>query len=80
MATAGMGDVLSGIIAAFLAQGLDPLQAAQTGVLVHSLAAEEYARNFDANSLIASDVIDRIAEVTQSLKKIQQDTRRDNLF
>lgn len=74
MATAGMGDVLSGIIAAYLAQGLDPLLAAQTGVLVHSLAAEEYARNFDANSLIASDVIDRIAMVSQSLKQIQQGT------
>lgn len=71
MATAGMGDVLSGLIGAYLAQGLEPLQAAQIGVLVHALAAEEYALTFDANSLIASDVIDRIAVVTRRIQQLQ---------
>lgn len=68
MATAGMGDVLSGMIAAFMAQGLTPLNAAQTGVLVHALAAEYYANKRDASSLIASDVIDRISLVVRDIR------------
>lgn len=70
MATAGMGDVLSGIIAAFLAQGLTPLQAAQTGVLVHALAAEYYATEQDAACLIASDVIDRVSRVVRDIRQL----------
>ncbi len=63
MATAGMGDVLAGIIGGYLAQGLAPLKAAQTGVLIHALAAEYYARKQDAASLIASDVMAEISSV-----------------
>ena len=40
LATAGSGDVLTGVIAAFLAQGCAPLAAAQLGVYVHGLAGE----------------------------------------
>lgn len=53
LATAGTGDVLSGIIAAFVARGLDPLRAAAAGAFVHGRAA---ALGF-AVGLIASDVI-----------------------
>ena len=67
MATAGMGDVLSGVIGAYLAQGLQPLQAARSAVLVHALAAEQFAREQDANSLIASDVIAGIGRVVRRI-------------
>ncbi len=69
MATAGMGDVLSGFIAAYLAQGLSPENAAQTGVLAHALAAEHYAKEHDSASLIASDVIDRVSLVVREIRQ-----------
>lgn len=44
MAVGGMGDVLAGVIAALMAQGLAPAQAARAGVLAHALAGDEAAR------------------------------------
>lgn len=58
MATAGMGDVLSGVIAALMAQGMSPLDAASHGVCMHGYAADQQAMN--QTTLIASDVIDRL--------------------
>ncbi|HID00329.1 MAG TPA: bifunctional ADP-dependent NAD(P)H-hydrate dehydratase/NAD(P)H-hydrate epimerase, partial [Piscirickettsiaceae bacterium] len=40
MATGGMGDVLTGVITALLAQGLSPMHAASTGVCLHGQAAD----------------------------------------
>ena len=40
MATAGMGDALTGIIASLIGQGLNDLEAASTGVLLHALAGD----------------------------------------
>ncbi len=57
MASGGMGDVLTGVIAALLAQGLDAWHAAQAGVLAHALAASSAARRGGARGLLASDVI-----------------------
>jgi len=68
MATAGMGDVLSGIIGGYLAQGMTPLEAAETAVLVHALAAEHFAQEHDEASLIASDVINRISLVVKEMR------------
>lgn len=56
MASGGMGDLLTGIIAAFLAGGADPLAAAVAGVHYHGRAADLAAEN-DPRSLIASDVL-----------------------
>ena len=56
MATAGMGDVLTGVIAGLVAQGIDPKPAARLGVLVHALAGDSAARG-GQRGLIASDVI-----------------------
>lgn len=56
MATAGMGDVLSGVIGGLLAQGLSPLAAAQTGVVLHAYAGDEAAEQ-GQRGLIATDVI-----------------------
>ena len=63
MAVAGMGDVLSGIVAGLMGQGLEPLQAAKLGVVIHSRAAEAYPNTAHPHSLIASDVIEKIGSV-----------------
>ncbi|MEJ2309364.1 MAG: NAD(P)H-hydrate dehydratase [Gammaproteobacteria bacterium] len=55
MATAGMGDVLTGVIAALLAQGLDSAVAAETGVALHAAAADEAAKQ-GMRGMIASDL------------------------
>jgi NAD(P)H-hydrate epimerase len=61
LATAGTGDVLSGIAAAMLARGLEPFAAACAAVLAHARAGREAARRLGAaESVIASDVIDSI--------------------
>ncbi len=58
MATAGSGDVLTGIIAAMLAQGLDSRRAAAVGVYLHGIAGEAAALNLTSYCVTASDLID----------------------
>jgi hydroxyethylthiazole kinase-like uncharacterized protein yjeF len=61
LATAGTGDVLSGMVAALLARGLDPFAAACAAVLAHARAGREAAARVGAaESVIATDVIDSI--------------------
>jgi ADP-dependent NAD(P)H-hydrate dehydratase / NAD(P)H-hydrate epimerase len=67
MATAGMGDALSGIIGSFLGQGLTPLDAAAAGVYVHSMAGDLASVSKGFYGLIASDVIESIPEVISDL-------------
>ena len=56
MATAGMGDLLSGIIGGLLAQGLEPSQAAQLGCCLHSAAADLAVEERGARGLTATDI------------------------
>lgn len=58
LATAGTGDVLSGIVGAFLAQGLDPLRAAGFGAHVHGAAS----RWGHSRGLVAGDLPDLVAD------------------
>ena len=61
LATAGTGDVLSGIAAAMLARGLEPFAAACAAVFVHARAGRDAARRIGlVESVIATDVIDSI--------------------
>jgi ADP-dependent NAD(P)H-hydrate dehydratase / NAD(P)H-hydrate epimerase len=60
LATAGTGDVLSGMIAAMLARGLEPFAAACAAVIAHSRAGRAAADMVGTNSVIAGDVIDSI--------------------
>lgn len=59
MATAGSGDVLTGIIAGLLSQGLTPEKAAILGAYLHGEAGDK-ARNDKGDSLIASDIIENL--------------------
>ncbi|MCP4980162.1 MAG: NAD(P)H-hydrate dehydratase [Gammaproteobacteria bacterium] len=68
MASAGMGDVLSGIIGAMLGQGLNNFDAAKTAVLIHALCAEQFAEQQDQTGLIAGDIIDRVPTVVKQLR------------
>lgn len=67
MATAGMGDVLSGMIASFLGQGYDAFAAACMGVWLHAKAADDWCEKHAAPSLIASDVIDQLPETLRQI-------------
>lgn len=60
MATAGMGDILSGIIAALMAQGLSNEQAAQLGVWVHARAADLEAEQHGERGMVATDLLPHI--------------------
>ena len=71
MASAGMGDVLAGLIAALMGQQLAAFEAAKTGVLIHALCAERYAEEHDETGLIASDIIQRIPQIVMRLRDFQ---------
>jgi hydroxyethylthiazole kinase-like uncharacterized protein yjeF len=57
LATAGTGDVLSGVIGAYLSKGMDPFHAACAGVFVHARAGRLAARTIGTEGVIAGDVI-----------------------
>ena len=61
MATAGMGDALTGIIASLVGQGLSDFDAAGCGVLAHALAGDRAARN--RRQILASDLIAALGRV-----------------
>ena len=58
LATGGTGDVLTGVIAALIGQGLSPFDAAVLGVYVHGAAGDAAAARLGQVSLIATDVVD----------------------
>jgi len=65
MATAGSGDVLTGMIAAFVAQGLSSFDAAKSGAHLHGKAGDLAAKNKTRLSMIASDIIEYIPKAVQ---------------
>ncbi len=70
MATAGSGDVLTGIITGLLAQGYSAKQAAILGMYLHGLAGDFAAEEvMGQEALIASDLIDNLGEAFKKLKK-----------
>ena len=69
MATAGSGDVLTGILTGLLAQGYSPKNACLLGVYLHGLAGDIAAKKISQESLIASDIIDSIGEAFIAIQK-----------
>lgn len=63
MATAGSGDVLTGVIAGLLAEGQQVFQAATRGVYIHGLAGDTMAEVLGKRSLMATDIIEGIGKV-----------------
>lgn len=66
MASGGMGDVLSGVIAALIAQGLSAAEAARLGVELHARAADAQARLHGERGLLATDLLPSIRELLHS--------------
>ncbi len=62
MATAGSGDVLTGIITSFLAQQYTPIQAALLGVYIHGLAGDIAAKKISMEAMIASDIVNNLPD------------------
>ena len=63
MASAGMGDVLSGIIAGLLAQGLNLFDAAKLGVLVHAKAGDSIAAKKGKLGILALDLLPEVRRI-----------------
>lgn len=63
LATAGTGDVLSGVVGALLAAGVPPFLAACAGVRLHALAGIRAAERHGRDGMIASDVIAELSQV-----------------
>ncbi|MDR2085719.1 MAG: NAD(P)H-hydrate dehydratase [Dysgonamonadaceae bacterium] len=68
MATAGSGDILTGIITGLLAQNYSSLDAAKIGVYIHGLAGDIAAKKHSQESLIAGDIIDNLGSAFQYLQ------------
>jgi NAD(P)H-hydrate epimerase len=68
MATAGSGDVLTGIITGLRAQGYSAVEAALVGAWIHGLAGDCAAREKGEDSLIASDIIECLPEAFASFR------------
>jgi len=68
MATAGTGDVLTGMISGFLSQGLKPPDASLLGVYMHGLAGDIAASEKGMYSLTATDVIDKLPAAFLALR------------
>lgn len=70
MASGGMGDILTGIIAAYIAQGLSPLDAATLGAYIHGRAADLCVQQFGPAGYAATDVAKNLARVRQELESV----------
>ena len=71
MASAGTGDILSGIIGSLLCQGMIPIEAAVCGTYIHGLAADIICKKTSRTSLIATDLLDGMKEVFLEIEKIK---------
>ena len=67
MATGGMGDVLTGVIAGLMAQGISSERAAALGVYLHGLAGDTAAERLGMHGLTASDVLKAVPQAISSL-------------
>ena len=69
MATAGAGDVLTGIISSLLAQGYSPVNATKLGVFIHGLAGDLALSEQSEESLLAGDVIECIGKAFKIIRE-----------
>ncbi len=69
LATGGSGDILTGIVASLLAQGMEPFDAGVLGVYVHGLAADMAIENSSERSLIPSDIAFLLGKAFRVIEK-----------
>jgi len=75
MATGGSGDVLSGMLGAFLARGMKPHEAAAAGVYLHGLAGDLSAKQQGQICMVAKDIIDNLPKAVNKMKVYNDDNR-----
>lgn len=68
MSTAGSGDVLAGITAGLMALGMEPVVCAAMSAYIHGMAGDMAAEKKSKTSLIATDIIDEIIEITKTIE------------
>jgi hydroxyethylthiazole kinase-like uncharacterized protein yjeF len=69
MASGGTGDVLTGVVAALLARGMAPLQAATLGAYVHGMAGDLAAESLGEMGMVAGDVLDHLPHALVELSQ-----------
>ena len=69
MATAGSGDVLTGIIASLMGQGMNTADASVSGVFIHGRAGDIASEKSGEHSLLASDIINALSDTFMELEK-----------
>jgi len=79
MATAGMGDVLTGAIAALIAQGLGPYDAARLGVYLHGMAGDLVAAEKGQAGMVAGDVAEAMPRALMTLARLRTEETRPSL-
>ena len=73
LATAGTGDVLSGVIGGLLAQRVNPFDAATLGVYLHGLAGERLARRMGPDGLLAGDLLPMFPKVLRQISETSRE-------
>jgi NAD(P)H-hydrate epimerase len=75
LASAGTGDVLTGVVAGLLAQGLDFFDAASLGVFLHAKAGENVKAELGDTGMIASDLLPMLPKAINKLKNKVKDRK-----
>jgi NAD(P)H-hydrate epimerase len=68
LGTGGSGDVLTGIIAGLLAQGMGAQEAAVTGAYIHGLAGDRLAEEMGQDGVLATDIVKEVPKVQRDLR------------
>jgi NAD(P)H-hydrate epimerase len=75
LASAGSGDVLSGLIAAMIAQGLDPFDAAVAAVFIHAEAALALQARVGRAGVLARDLLDELPAAQERTRRVLERRR-----
>jgi len=71
LASAGTGDILTGIIGSLLCQGMGPLEGAVCGAYIHGMAADIMIRETSRTSLIATDLLEGLKRVFLEIERVK---------
>lgn len=79
LATAGSGDVLTGLLLALIAQGYNPIEAAFLGVFIHGAAGDSYRTDNYCRGMLASDLPQLFGKVLQQLQLVKNHLQHNPL-